>query len=146
MPNPALRDLGLLVGQWRIELTNAAFVADGVAMLGTMRVGWLDDAFLVLRSTMDDHGGPPASVSVIGRNEDREDYEVFYADERGVSRILRMTFQDRVWIQHREDPGFHQRFEGSFDPDGKRLTAMWTKSHDGGTTWEHDFDLTYTRL
>ena len=83
---------------------------------------------------------------MIGRNESRDDYEVLYADERGVSRIYRMTFRDRGWRQHREDPGFHQRFEGSLDRSGNLLTGTWTRSHDDGSTWVHDFDLTYTRL
>jgi hypothetical protein len=38
-----------------------------------------------MRSSMDE-AGPPASVSMIGRNEARDDYELRYADERGVSR------------------------------------------------------------
>ncbi len=145
MPNPALSDLETLVGQWRIELTNAEFIEPDAVMSGAMSVEWLDDVFLVLRSSFEE-GGPPASVSVVGRNEAREDYEVLYADDRGVSRIYRMTFEDRVWRQHREDPGFHQRFEGLIDAAGNSLTGTWTRSHDGGDTWRHDFDLTYTRL
>lgn len=145
MQNPALSELGVLIGVWRVELTNAEFLDDGGAASGTMTVDWLDGAFVVLRSSMDD-AGPPASVSVIGRNEERDDYELLYADERGVSRIYRMSFKDHVWIQRREDPGFHQRFEGTIELGDNRIVAAWMKSHDDGTTWEHDFDLTYTRL
>jgi hypothetical protein len=29
--------------------------------------------------------------------------------------------------------------------DGSTITACWEKSSDG-TNWEHDFDLTYTRV
>jgi len=143
--NRSLRDVRVLVGDWRIELTNAAFLDAGAAMSGTMRASWLDGAFLVLRTSMD-AGGPPASISVIGRNESRDDYEVLYADGRGVSRIYRMTFADGVWTQERADPGFHQRFHGALAADGSRISASWQKSHDDGRTWEHDFDLTYTRL
>ena len=57
-----------------------------------------------------------------------------------------MTFDDDTWTQRREDPGFHQRFEGSLDPGGDRITAAWTRSHDDGITWVHDFDLVYTRV
>jgi hypothetical protein len=144
MLNPSLAPLAVLVGDWRVELTNAEFLEPGTSMSGTLSVSWLHEAFLVLRSTTD-ADGPPTSVSVIGRNEDRDDYELLYADDRGVSRIYRMTFADGVWIQHREDPGFHQRFQGTVDPGGDRISASWTKSHDDGATWQHDFDLTYTR-
>jgi hypothetical protein len=145
MRNPALGDLAVLIGDWRIDLTNADFLDDGAAMSGTMSVEWLDGAFIVMRSSMD-HDGPPKSVCVIGRNEARSDYTLLYADERGVSRIYGMTLEDRIWIQHREDPGFHQRFQGTVDPGGNRIVATWTKSHEDVRTWEHDFDLTYTRL
>lgn len=61
-----------------------------------------------------------------------------------MSRIYAMTFTAGVWVQHREDPGFHQRFEGRLNEGGDRIDAAWSKSHDDGTSWQHDFDLTYT--
>jgi len=143
MVNRSLAPLSVLVGEWRVELSNAEFLEPGASMFGSMSVTWLDDAFLV-RRTATEAEGPPTSVCVIGRNEDRDDYELLYADDRGVSRIYRMTFADGVWIQHREDPGFHQRFEGRVEPGGDRISAEWSKSHDDGATWQHDFDLTYS--
>ena len=29
--------------------------------------------------------------------------------------------------------------------DGQRIDAAWSLSPDDGVTWQHDFDLTYTR-
>ncbi len=144
MTNPALSDLAVLLGTWRVELTAADWLDEGQSLVGETRVEWLDDFFLVLRSSFGE--GPPDSTSVVGRNEDRDDYTVLYADERGVSRIYAMTYADRLWVQHREDPGFHQRFEGRISEDGTRIDAAWSKSHDDGATWEHDFDLTWTRI
>jgi hypothetical protein len=141
--NPSLAPLAVLVGDWRVELTDAGFLEPGTSMSGTMSVSWLDEAFLVLRSAMN-VDGPPTSVSVIG-HDGHDDYQLLYADDRGVSRIYRMSFADGVWIQHREDPGFHQRFQGTVDRSGDRISAFWTKSHDDGATWQHDFNLTYTR-
>ena len=145
LTNPALAELSVLLGRWRLEISNAEFLPDGETGLGTMEVSTLDDAFVVIRSAADIEG-PPRAVSVVGRNEDRDDYTVLYSDDRGVSRIYAMTFAGGTWTQHREDPGFHQHFEGTLDPGGDRITAEWTRSHDGGATWIHDFDLTYTRL
>lgn len=142
MRNPALQDLEVLVGHWRTELTNAEFVPDGETVTGALAVTWLDDAFLVLRASLE-RGGPPMSVSVVGRNESRADYQVLYADERGVSRVYAMTFGEGRWTQHREDPGFHQRFEATVE--GDVVHGEWTRSHDDGATWIHDFDLTYHR-
>jgi hypothetical protein len=37
-----------------------------------------------------------------------------------------------------------QRFTGMVSEDGSTITGTWELSPDG-STWEHDFDLTYTR-
>jgi hypothetical protein len=79
---------------------------------------------------------------VIGRNADRDDYEVLYADERGLSRVYTMTFACGEWTQSRTDPGFHQRFRDRLATDGNRIDAAWSRPHDDGATWIHDFDVT----
>jgi hypothetical protein len=145
MSNPALAELHVLLGTWRVELANAAWLDAGRTLVGECRVEWLDDFFLVVRSRFEGDPAPPLSTSVVGRNEDRDDYTVLYADERGVSRVYAMTYADGLWVQHREDPGFHQRFEGRVAPDGSRIDAAWSAAYDE-VTWEHDFDLTYTRV
>lgn len=145
MENLALRDLGVLVGTWHVDLANASFLPAGATMTGTATIEWLDGgALLVMRSALDEGGGPPDSVWVVGRNESRDDYEVLAADARGVSRVYSMTFANGRWTKHREDPGFHQHFEAAVDRD--RITGAWSRSHDDGATWLHDFDLVYTRL
>ena len=45
----------------------------------------------------------------------------------------------------RDFPGFSRRFNGMFSDDNKVIAARWEKSSDG-SNWEHDFDLTYTRV
>ena len=142
MRNPALDALSPLIGRWTVELANAEFLEEGQTMEGTATVEWLDDAFVVMRSEMP--GGPPRSTSVIGRNESRETYEMLYYDERGVSRIYEMTFDGRSWSLSRADPDFHQRFVAELT-DADTIRARWEKS-DGSGPWEHDFDLTYTRM
>ena len=42
-------------------------------------------------------------------------------------------------------PDFSQRFTGTFDDDHNTIVGRWEISSDG-STWNHDFDLTYTRL
>ena len=56
-----------------------------------------------------------------------------------------MSLRDGVWKLWRDAPGFSQRFEGRFSDDGKTISGRWEKSADG-VQWEHDFDLTYTRV
>jgi hypothetical protein len=55
-----------------------------------------------------------------------------------------MSLEDRVWRLWRNAPGFSQRLEGQLRGDGRIIEARWEKSEDG-KTWEHDFDLTYTK-
>jgi hypothetical protein len=69
---------------------------------------------------------------------------MLYADSRRVSRVYEMTLEDGVWRTWRAAPGFHQRFEGTFSPDGATITAAWEMSEDG-TTGTKDFDITYRR-
>src|SRR5918993_347618 len=40
---------------------------------------------------------------------------------------------------------FAQRFTGTFSDDGTTIAGRWEIAHDG-STWEHDFDLTYVRV
>lgn len=143
--NNALDALEVFVGNWRVEIWNAEWLDDGVRVGGRMSATWLDGrAFLVLRSVADE--GPPASVQVIGRNEDRDDYTALYTDDRGVSRVYAMTFAGGEWTQFRADPGFHQRLSARLSADGRLIEGTWSKSHDGGESWEHDFDISYTRI
>jgi 2-polyprenyl-6-methoxyphenol hydroxylase-like FAD-dependent oxidoreductase len=39
---------------------------------------------------------------------------------------------------------FAQRYTGTFSADGTTIAGAWEICHDG-TTWEHDFNLTYIK-
>lgn len=82
---------------------------------------------------------------MIGADDAAETYCMVYFDSRGVSRIYQMTLSGDIWTIWREFPGFSQRFNGMFSDDNNVITARWEKSGDG-LNWEHDFDLTYTRV
>jgi hypothetical protein len=144
-PNPALKDLEVFVGDWDVEVSRASFLPDpSTTVNGYASIEWLESgAFLVIHQGA--KAGPPFSIWVIGRDESTEMYKMFYFDDRGVSRIYDMSFDGEVWKIWREAPGFFQRFTGTFSKDGKSIAAQWEKSSDG-KTWEHDFDLTSTKL
>jgi hypothetical protein len=40
---------------------------------------------------------------------------------------------------------FSQRFSASLSADGRSIAGAWEKLRDD-TTWEHDFDMIYTKL
>ena len=140
--NPALKDLEFLAGDWDIELSNAAFLPKpDEKVRGSVAFRWLESGALLM---MSQGIGPPAATWVIGRDEGGPDYTVLYFDNRGVSRVYEMSFRGRVWKMWRSNPDFSQRFEGEISEDNHMIAASWEKSADG-KTWEHDFDLRYTK-
>jgi hypothetical protein len=143
--NPALADLEPLVGHWRMELHNAAFLPDRqTRVAGPFEVDWIEDgAALVMRQG--DSAHPPAATWIVGRDQREPDYLVLYADDRGVSRIYRMSFAESQWAMWRDTPEFSQRFTAHVDPDLRAIRGRWEKSTDQGATWEHDFNIDYLR-
>ncbi|MDH6116132.1 hypothetical protein [Kitasatospora sp. GAS204B] len=139
-PNPALADLRFLVGDWDMALSGAEFLPDSEStMHGSVVFEWIEDgAALVIRQ-----GG--AATWIIGRDDSGQDYQVLYADNRGVSRVYGMSLTDSVWRLWRRTPEFSQRYHGEISADRAVITGRWEKSVDGGTTWDHDFDLRYSR-
>lgn len=145
-PNPVLERLGVFVGEWELEITAISFHPDQSAMeRGHTSFDWIEGgAFLIQHSEVPNTEFPRA-ISIIGTDDAAETYGMLYFDSRGVSRIYKMTLSGGIWTIWREFPGFSQRFLGTFSDDNKVITARWEKSSDG-SNWEHDFNVTYTRL
>ncbi len=98
---------------------------------------------LLIRQGDSEH--PPAAVWIIGRDDAEDEYSALYADDRGVSRIYRMSFADAQWQMWRDTPEFCQRSYAELDPDRQRISGRWEKSVDQGANWEHDFNIDYIR-
>ena len=140
MRNEAMERLDVLTGSWQTTLTNAWFIdPPEQEHPGTATIEWLGDAFVVVRWLMD--GGD--QMIVLGRSDAQDAYTALYHDERGVSRVFAMTFDDTHWTLSREDPDMHQRFIADVSPD--RIDGRWEASEDQGATWRKDFDLIFTR-
>jgi hypothetical protein len=144
-PNPALADAGPLVGDWQMEIYNGEFLPGPDARIGgRATINWTDDgAALVMRQG--DPANPPWASWIIGRDEQDSDFLVLYADDRGVSRIYRMSLEGPSWRMWREASDFSQRFSAHIDANGDVLRGRWEKSTDSGKTWQHDFNLDYIR-
>ena len=144
--NLALEQLAPFIGEWNIEITSVSSFEDpSTVVRGHSTFAWLEGgAFLIQHSEM---SAPefPRTTAVMGPDEEAATYRMLYYDSRAVSRIYRMTFSGGIWTLWRDFPGFSQRFQGTFSEDSKIITARWEKSGDG-SNWEHDFDLTYTKV
>jgi hypothetical protein len=138
--NPALADLAFLVGTWSMELSAAAFLADPDTVVTTSATfDWIEDgAAIVMRQA-------GAATWIIGRDDSERNYQVLYADDRGVSRVYQMSLADQQWRLWRNTREFSQRFDAQVSPDHAVIDGRWEKSLDGGLTWEHDFNLRYVR-
>lgn len=145
-PNPALTPLAPLVGAWEMALSNAAFLPDPAATAKSLAsCAWVQDgAFLEIRMG-DPPPRPPAARWLIGRDEATPTYTMLYSDARGVSRVYAMSFAAGVWQIWRDAPGFAQRYAARLSTDGTTIRGHWETSRDGAT-WEHDFDVTYTKV
>ena len=142
--NPALATLQFLAGAWDMELSEASFLPDPDASVhGPVTFEWIEQgAALVMRM-----GGAATATAtwIIGRDDSEPDYCVLYSDDRGVSRVYRMSFSDGTWRMWRDTPEFSQRFHAEVSPGQADITGSWQKSVDGGRTWEHDFTVRYSR-
>ncbi|MFD1931696.1 hypothetical protein ACFSKW_09415 [Nonomuraea mangrovi] len=150
-PHPALQRLDVFVGEWEIWLS----IGDQDTAIGRTVFEWTEDgAFLVQRSeakVAEDippewvAGSPFPVTSVMGLDDASEELSMLYADGRGVHRVYRMSFDGGTWRVWREVPGFDQRFTATFSDGGGTINGYWEMSRDG-STWEHDFDLTYRKV
>lgn len=144
--NPALKPLEGLVGKWEMELSNASFLPRPTdTVKGPVSLEWVQDGAFLLMRMGDKPPSPPAVLWLISRDESTPNYTVFYYDSRSVSRVYGMSFSEGVWKMWRNAPGFCQRYEGVVSKDGETITAHWERSNDG-ITWEHDFDVTHTKI
>ena len=137
-PNPALKELEALVGEWEVE------VPQFPGPRGRAIFEWLEGgAYLRLRADAPDPA--PSATLIISRDESSETYTLLHYDSRGVSRVYQMSFGEGVWKMWREAPGFWQRFSGTLSDDDSSIRGAWEKSPDG-SNWEHDFDLIYRKV
>jgi hypothetical protein len=144
--NPALDQLAAFLGEWNTEITSMSMNPDPSAVVrGYSSFAWLEGGAFLIQHSQIPNSDFPTSTSVMGPDEEAATYRMLYYDSRAVSRVYRMTFSGGIWTLWRDFPGFSQRFHGTFSEDGNIITARWEKSSDG-SSWEHDFDLTYTKV
>jgi hypothetical protein len=141
--NAALKRLEAFIGEWRLD---ASFPG---APPGRSVFEWtLVKTFLAQRTEAPDPA--PDSLAIVAVDPKSGAYTQHYFDSRGVVRVYAMTLSRNVWTLTRDSPDlspldFHQRFIGRFTRDGKTIKGAWETSKDG-SRWEHDFDLTYTKV
>jgi len=144
---PANRDTALdrldaLVGEWQIQISHEL-----AQFAGRASFEWMPGRmFLVQRWDTDQPF--PGGGAIIGPADAEAGFTQHYYDQRGVSRELQMDVRGDTWTLFRERRGpgeLSQRFTGTFSPDRQTVTGRWERADDG-TTWQHDFDMTYRKV
>ena len=147
--NSALDVLAVFVGEWRLapnfkDLPSADIDARVV-------FEWMPGRRFLIQRWEVALPEAPDGIAIIGTDpKSKGNFLQHYFDSRGVARVYKMSVSDRGWKLRRDTPDFSplefaQRYTGTFGDDGRVITGSWEICHDG-TTWEHDFDLTYTKL
>ena len=141
--------LAVLVGEWSMA---AKFKELPPADAGARVVfEWMPGGRFLIQRWEVPVPEAPDGIAIIGPDpENAGDFLQHYFDTRGVARVYRMSVTDGVWRLWRDAPDFSpldfsQRYTGTFADNDKTITGSWEISHDG-ETWEHDFELTYTRI
>jgi hypothetical protein len=145
---PAVEHLDAFLGEWSME---AAFpFAPPTGIGGHTVFEWMPgEQFLIQRWEVS-HPDAPDCIAIIGFDAGRRTYLQHYFDSRGIARVYEMSFIDGLWKLWRNSAdfsplSFSQRFTGTISEDGKTIEGRWETSSDG-SSWEHDFDLTYTKV
>jgi hypothetical protein len=110
---------------------------------------WMAGERFVVQRWEVPHPEAPDGIAIIGADSPSP-YLQHYFDSRGVARVYQMSFSDGEWKLWRESADFSpldfsQRFAAKFSEDRATIAGHWEKSVDG-STWEHDFNLLYTKV
>ncbi|MDB4927734.1 MAG: uncharacterized protein JWM10_218 [Myxococcaceae bacterium] len=142
IPNPALKPLGFLVGEWHTEGSHP--LLPGKILRGRTSFAWSDGgAFLVMRSEINE-AEVPSGIAILGTDVDAGECSMMYFDERGVSRRYLVALRSDRWHWWRDAPGFSQRFTAELVDGGRRMAGRGELNR--GDRWEPDLQLTYTRV
>jgi hypothetical protein len=135
--------LNTLVGEWSmgVPFNPDQQIVEG----GRVTFKWLTEGSFLIQRWEIEFEYAPDGIAVIGPDESGEKLCQHYFDTRGIARVYEMSLSDGVWKLWRDWPGFSQRFTGTFTNDGRTIEGAWETSTDG-STWEHDFDLVYTKV
>ncbi len=141
------KQLERFIGEWTMQI---AFPGAPLFTGGRVVFEWMTgEQFLIQRWEVPVPEAPDG-LAIVGFDAGRGTLLQHYFDSRGIARVYTMSLEDGIWTLRRDTPDFSplefaQRFTGRFSDDGATIVGRWEIAHDG-STWEHDFDLTYLRI
>ena len=135
-PHPSIARLEPLIGRWRIGEPGAG---------GDVEFAWLGDNAFVVQRWRSDPPEFPDGIALIGPAAGGDGFVQHYFDTRGVERRYEMSLRRRRVAPVARRRRLRPAVRRPFSPDGSTIEGAWEIAMDR-TTFEHDFDLTYTRV
>jgi hypothetical protein len=144
----SMEALAPLVGEWRMvpSFEGMPPVEEGAPV----SFEWLPGEQFIVQRWEVPVPEAPDGIAILGPDPAQEGrFLQHYFDSRGVARVYKVTFEDRVWRLWRDEPDlspldFAQRFTGTLGDDGRTIEGRWEIRHPD-QDWQHDFHLVYTR-
>jgi len=142
IPNPALKDLAPLIGEW--QTTGHHALMPDTTFHGRVSWAWIEGgAFMMMRTEIDEPG-IPSGISIFGSDDATGQFFMLYFDERGISRKYDVAISEKHITWWRDDPTFSQRATLTIE-DSNHIVSKGEMSRDGAE-WESDLALTYSRI
>jgi hypothetical protein len=140
IPNPALKPLAFLIGEWRTTGTHPG--VPGKSLCGQTSFAWHEGgSFLIMHQEIDEPQFPDG-IAIIA-SDDSGKFTMTYFDERKVSRIYDVTVDRQTMTWHRDDPKLAQR-ASIMIKDDETLESKGRISKDGGP-WSDDLSQLFKR-
>jgi ketosteroid isomerase-like protein len=137
-----IEDLEPLVGEWR---TTVAMPGVDAPVHGQTTFTYLAGGGYLVQQVAVDDPRFPTGIMVIGPDSGGDRIVQHYFDARGVARVYQIALDGGVLRLWRDGPDFAQRYTGVLSADGAVIDGAWERCDDG-VSWQHDFDLTSTRV
>lgn len=143
IPNPALKEFGKLVGEWKTANAHPAFPDKILA--GKSSFKWIEGgAFLLWHSEIDEKGFP-AGIAIFGSDDATGEFFMLYFDERKISRKYEVSVENNGLKWWRNAPNFSQRYSWTFTDNDNTIIGKGELCKDG-ITWERDLNQAFTRI
>ncbi len=133
----------MLVGNWKTVGKHPYL--PGEELHGSATFEWIEGGAFIKMTTSVDHPQIPDGISLFGSDDDGRRLSMLYFDERKVSRIYEVSFENNTLIWWRDDPKFSQRFAVTIEGDGRTMRGKGGMRRDS-KRWEDDLSLVYTRV